>query len=407
MKTKKIVRIFVALMAVFTVLSISTTMQAHAAGWTSRQEIVHQIADLGRSLGLAEDHPLIVICQDIWWADHDGRDLSSIGSYTSNRTGQTYGWSNSGCNTSSYYYQTGTGNYRIENGNFVISYGGYEWRLSTTDSSTNWYRYANGSYESKVYASSYENSQLWSLYNQYFPNGSSGYYNQNSTSNYRIENGEFVIYYGGYEWRLSTTDSSTNWYRYANGSYGSKVYASSYENSQLWSLYNQYFPNGSSGYYNQNTQTGGNSSYNYNQFSGYNWYNGVIAPPYDQYIESEAKELVFLTYEYVKNMSSQTSQAKIMQVALNIANGGSVSLARNGFAKYNANAPYTDSNNRSLLALARDVIWRNIAVKNGYTSAGIVASSNATHFSITGDSVTLKDDNGNVVNDNLRSPYAS
>ena len=407
MKTK-VVRIFVALMAVVTVLSIGTTLQASAAGWTSRQEIVHQIANLGRSLGLAESHPLIAICQDIWWADHDGRTLDGIGSYTSNRTGQTYGWSNSGYNTSGYNGYNNQSSYRIENGEFIIAYNGYEWHLSTTGSSTSWWRYTNGSYGSKVYAQSYENSQLWSLYNQYFPGGSAGYYaNQTGNSNYRIQDGNFVISYNGYEWRMETTGSNTSWWRYQNGTYGNKVYATSYENSQLWSLYNQYFPNGSSGYY-ANQTSNGNTPYNYNMFSGYNWSSSLLSPNWtDTWLDSQCKTLVNLTYEDIKALPSQRDQAAVMQIAVNIANGGDVSLAASSFPRSNWSAPTNDQYNRSLLALARDVMLRNLAKRNGIANPYIVIPDDVTRYSITGTKLTLKYENGSVYNGNLPSPYQS
>lgn len=39
------------------------------SGWTSRQETAHEIAELGRSIGLPEDDPIIVRAQEIWWED--------------------------------------------------------------------------------------------------------------------------------------------------------------------------------------------------------------------------------------------------------------------------------------------------------------------------------------------------
>ena len=409
MKNKRFISAIMAVAMIISILAMPAT-----AVWNWRQDKAHTLADGARELNYGENSSPVKVMQDVWW--FEGGDTSvSQSYYYSARThmyydiyGNTYSappFSNSnGYNTSGY-----TGNYRIENGNFVISYGGYEWRMETTGSNTSWWRYANGSYGSKVYAQSYENSQLWSLYNQYFPNGSSGYYaNQSGTGNYRIENGDFIISYNGYEWHLATTGSSTSWWRYQNGTYGNKVYATSYENSQLWSLYNQYFPNGSSGYYANQTGSTGNMPYNYNMFSGYNWSSSLLSPNWtDNWLDGQCKTLVNLVYEDAKGLPSQRDQASLMQVAVNIANGGDVSLAASAFPRANWSAPTNDQFNRSLLALARDVMLRNLAKRNGIANPYIVIPDDVTRYSITGTKLTLKYENGNVYNGNLPSPYQS
>ena len=40
------------------------------ASWNSRQNTVHEIAELARSIGLSEDDPIIVRAKEIWWEDY-------------------------------------------------------------------------------------------------------------------------------------------------------------------------------------------------------------------------------------------------------------------------------------------------------------------------------------------------
>ena len=57
-----------------------------ASGWTSRQETVHQIAELAREIGLPESDPIIVRASEIWWEDHS---LSQPAADSSLREGAT------------------------------------------------------------------------------------------------------------------------------------------------------------------------------------------------------------------------------------------------------------------------------------------------------------------------------
>ena len=340
------------------------------------KDIAHQNAQNSRIYFGLSDDAFAVRSQSILWHYADGNNTATMAWYYDPLKNAYFDfWGNTYVPNQN--FTTNNNSYR----GTTLNQDGYTW---TWDASVNrYYRWQNGN---KLWLTNGQNST-----NDYTSNGVS--FKWNSYQWYQVPNGTFYRWKDG---KVVWATSSEVEKIFKNGTYLGNTYYDTYAETKA-----------DSGTNSGGRTANGNSVYNYNQFSGYNWYNGVITPPNDQYIESEAKELVSLTYEYVKNMNSITLQAKIMQVAVNIANGGSVTLARDGFAKRNANAPYTDANNRSLLALARDVIWRNIAVKNGYTSAGIVASTDATHFSITGDSVILKDSNGNVLSNNLRSPYAS
>ena len=46
------------------------TGAAGSSGWTSRQETVHEIAEMARQIGLPEDDPIIVRASEIWWEDN-------------------------------------------------------------------------------------------------------------------------------------------------------------------------------------------------------------------------------------------------------------------------------------------------------------------------------------------------
>lgn len=41
------------------------------AAWSSRQDKVHEIAEIARSIGLSEDDPIIKRAQEIWWEDYN------------------------------------------------------------------------------------------------------------------------------------------------------------------------------------------------------------------------------------------------------------------------------------------------------------------------------------------------
>lgn len=46
-------------------------MSAFSGGWTARQEAAHEIAELARSIGLDEGHPIIQEARAIWWEEYN------------------------------------------------------------------------------------------------------------------------------------------------------------------------------------------------------------------------------------------------------------------------------------------------------------------------------------------------
>ena len=117
-----------------------------------------------------------------------------------------------------------------------------------------------------------------------------------------------------------------------------------------------------------------------------------------------------MTYPYIKDLTSQTSQAQMMWVALNIANGSDLSNATSAFSEFNASlnaANAKDSSGRSLMALAKDVLFRDKAERNKWSDNGRVLPSQYTYFSITGQKVTFKTSDGTVYNNILKTPYTS
>ena len=64
---KKIIALIMILVIMF-----SVCMPAMAYyNWTHRQETVHEIAELARSIGLPEDDPIIKRAQEIWMEDYN------------------------------------------------------------------------------------------------------------------------------------------------------------------------------------------------------------------------------------------------------------------------------------------------------------------------------------------------
>ena len=466
---KKILKSTLILALAFAlIMGISVTTNAANNGWTWRQETVHEIAELARKLGLSENHPLIAVCSDLWWADHDGRDASSIGSYYSNRTNQTYYGT-----TSANFYGNG-GNYGT---NYTNGYRGasvyeqgytwtwdngsqqyYRWSNGTriwldgrsgnqTNNTTSngisfrwdgyqWYQTQSGEFyrwnggtnnRSIVWATARENEKILKegnyLGNTYYDT----YGNANTRDNYS-RNDQTTYWDGQYTWYWDS--SSQQYYRWDGSQkiwWNNRNYSRNDQTTYWDGQYTWYWDSSSQQYYrwdgsqkiwwnNRNSQqqatyTQNNPVYTSNLFSGYNWYGGIIAGPNDDWLESQAKLLVQLTYNYVRDLQSQTKQAQFMWLALNIANGADLSnVGRDAFPKCDFGIDASsakDSNNRLLIALARDVLFRQKAENNNWTNNGRVLPAQYTYFSISGQNITFKDQNGNVYTGTSKTPYST
>jgi len=60
---------FIAMLALALLLLLLTTTAQAFRAWTPTQERAHEIAQLAREMGLAEDDPIIVRATEIWWAE--------------------------------------------------------------------------------------------------------------------------------------------------------------------------------------------------------------------------------------------------------------------------------------------------------------------------------------------------
>lgn len=56
------------LLLIVTLMSLSIATSA-VSGWTDKQNKVHEIADMARSIGLPEDDPIIKRASEIWWSE--------------------------------------------------------------------------------------------------------------------------------------------------------------------------------------------------------------------------------------------------------------------------------------------------------------------------------------------------
>lgn len=71
---------------IFFVLAASIAISTIAAsGWTEKQNKVHEIAEIARSIGLPEDDPIIRRASEIWWEEDAAKKaepkLTLLGTY--------------------------------------------------------------------------------------------------------------------------------------------------------------------------------------------------------------------------------------------------------------------------------------------------------------------------------------
>ncbi|MBQ3293008.1 hypothetical protein IJG93_01710 [Candidatus Saccharibacteria bacterium] len=158
----------------------------------------------------------------------------------------------------------------------------------------------------------------------------------------------------------------------------------------------------------------GNSTtpnYGYNNYSGYNFYGGVINA-YDAATENQAVILAKIIYLYGHGVSSVTSQACVGWTVMNSidASGGGVdigTIAPN--FHYDASLPTTDDFGRDLLPLARDIILRWKAGRAGIANNGRVLPSGYLYATSTGSAVTFTTapNGGSIWNYSYTTPYGS
>ncbi|MBR3252653.1 hypothetical protein IKF84_01095 [Candidatus Saccharibacteria bacterium] len=171
--------------------------------------------------------------------------------------------------------------------------------------------------------------------------------------------------------------------------------------------YNEAVNNANNGYYGNNP----NYNYTYNNYSGYNFYGGIINA-YDTATENQAVILAKIIYLYSHGVPSVTSQACVGWTVMNSidASGGGVdigTIAPN--FHYDASLPTTDDFGRDLLPLARDVIFRWKAGRAGVTNNGRVLPGGYYYATSTGSAVTFTTapGGGTTWNYSYTTPYGS
>ncbi|MBR2831253.1 hypothetical protein IKE83_02745 [Candidatus Saccharibacteria bacterium] len=390
---KKKFNIFPVMLAIIMLLSVGAS-----AAWSWRQQKLNEAANIGRELGLSEDDPFIQRAKELYNADANGTWSSALtwsnryGSIKTNGNGNTTTW-----NGYTYYRDSSSSNwYRYgPTGNRIYDYNGVRAPETTTRNgytyfrdygTTSWYRYdGNGNrvYDYDTYSG---NTRNWNGYTYYQDAGSNWYrYDNrgNKVYDYR-DNASYApetTTRNGYTYFRDSGTSS--WYRYDGNS--NRVY--DYDT------------------YSYDTGT----TYSYNYLSGYNWYSGQISPS-DSSLDEEAYVLARMAYPYVKNEQSMTRQAACMWTFVNAAGNGNVSNVTGLFLNYSPSNPVTDNYNRSLLTLARDVLFRRQAERNNWTQNGRVLPSDYCYIwqsDTTGKCEFRTTENGANWSFTLRSPYAS
>lgn len=214
----------------------------------------------------------------------------------------------------------------------------------------------------------------WRVWNEYWQNA----WNNYNWNNYCYYNQQCDYSYGNQEILLDKPIQQTYSYQPCNYSYSQQA-------------------------------TNKSSQYNYN---GYNYYSGVMNMYVTEW-EDQAKILAQIIYMYGYGVSSQTQQACIGWAVLNSADASgynaTVYTVANNFGSYSG-CPTTDAYGRDLMPLARDLIWRWKAGKNGISSNGRVMPQGYNYVWSDGTSVwfrTTPNESGNVWNFSYSTPYSS
>ena len=151
---------------------------------------------------------------------------------------------------------------------------------------------------------------------------------------------------------------------------------------------------------------------NINDYSGYNFYAGVLNI-YDSNTEDQAAVLARIMTIYAHGVASQTAQACVGWAVMNSVDassaGTTVCDVASNFA-YDYNALTIDDFGRDLTPLARDIIFRWKAGRAGISSNGRVLPSGYCYVWSTGSILTFRttpNESSAAWNYSLPSPYGS
>ena len=154
-----------------------------------------------------------------------------------------------------------------------------------------------------------------------------------------------------------------------------------------------------------------NTGSNYN-YTGYNYYSGIMNM-YVAETEDQAIVLAKLIHRYGYGVASQTQQAGIAWSVLNSVDasgyGATINTVAGNFG-YNAAEPTTDNFGRDLIPLARDVIWRWRAGKNGISANGRVLPTGYNYVWSDGSTAwfrTTPNESGTIWGWSYASPYGN
>ena len=164
-------------------------------------------------------------------------------------------------------------------------------------------------------------------------------------------------------------------------------------------------------YWNNNNNNWNNNWSNYN-YGGYNYYGGIL-DVYDGSTEDQAVVLARIMNIYAHGVASQTAQAGVGWAVMNSVDasgrGANVCTVAGNF-NYDYNGNVTDDFGRSLLPLARDIIFRWKAGRCGVASNGRVVPGGYYYVISAGNNVAITtgpNGSGSVWNFSYRTPYAS
>lgn len=149
-----------------------------------------------------------------------------------------------------------------------------------------------------------------------------------------------------------------------------------------------------------------------NGFNNYNYYGGIL-DVYDGSTEDQAVVLARIINIYAHGVASQTAQAGVGWAVMNSVDasgkGANVCTVAGNFG-YDYNGNITDDFGRSLLPLARDIIFRWKAGRAGIASNGRVVPGGYYYVISANNSIaiaTALNGGGGIWNFSYKTPYDS
>ncbi len=134
-----------------------------------------------------------------------------------------------------------------------------------------------------------------------------------------------------------------------------------------------------------------NQNNNYYNYSSYNYYGGIL-DVYDASTEDQAATLARIIWIYAHGVASQSAQAAVGWAVMNSVDasgkGANVCTVAGNF-NYDYGTNVVDNYGRSLLPLARDILFRWKAGRAGVSSNGRVLPSGYYYVTSTGTMVTF------------------